>query len=285
MSDLAPRIVFLGMPCETSAISLQVLVEAGFDPAAVFIAGSSPAREDPVLAISRRRGIPFSTLRSVRFQADQRLILQQRPDLIVVSCFPWRLPPEILGLPRLGCVNVHPSLLPVGRGPEPVFWTLRRGERETGATIHLMDEGLDTGPILAQARVPVPLGVRAPDLERQLSELSGRLLVESIVKLANGSMQPRRQDSAVATAAPAPTTDDYLVPTNLPASWAYGFVRGVSPLGGPLTVWVGATGQRLLVLDATSWDTEPMSDPIAVAASTITVRFTPGRVTFACPHR
>ena len=168
----------------------------------------------------------------------------------------------------------------MGRGPEPVFWTLRRGERETGATIHIMDAGLDTGPILAQRRVPVSLGVRAPDLEWQLAELGGGLLPATIATLVNGTAQPRPQDEVMATAAPVPTADDFLMPTNLPASWAYGFARGVSPLAGPLAVAIGATRERIPVGDALDWDSAAMAEPYSWDGETLRVRFTLGVVSF-----
>lgn len=274
------RVVLFGMPCEASAVTLQALLDAGCRMAGVAVAGASPRARDPLSRIAARTRLPVVTMRAASPWAEAATIAAWRPDAIVVSCFPWRIPASILNLPPLGCLNVHPSLLPVGRGPEPVFWTLRRGERETGTTIHLMDEGFDTGPIVAQARLPVPFGVRAPDLERQLAETGGWLLVEAIARLEDGAAQPHAQNSTLATLAPVPREDDYLIPTSLPASWAYGFARGVSPLGGPLAVWVGATRERMPVSDALKWDTAPMVEPYAMTDSTITVRFRPGHVVF-----
>ncbi len=274
------RIVFLGMPCDASAIALDALKAAGLNVVAAFLASSSPA------AAVQFQGIDsIETLSNLRERANRQLLAATRPDLIVVSCFPWRLPNPILDLPEFGCINVHPSLLPIGRGPEPVFWTLRRGERETGTTVHLMDSGLDTGPILAQERFPVPFGVRAPDLERELAELGSRLLVETISSLRDGTVKPRPQDPTLATSAPVPVADDYLMPTNLPAAWAYGFARGVSPLGGPLAIAIGSTGELIPVADALDWDDQSMQEPYRTTETTITVRFMGGQVTFQrTPH-
>lgn len=279
------RIVFLGMSCDVSAIALQAMLAAEVDVTAVFLAGPSPSESDRGMQRRERHPVPTRTLSGIHDSATQALIAARQPDLIVVSCFPWRLPTSLLGLPRLGCINVHPSLLPAGRGPEPVFWTLRRGERETGATIHLMDEGLDTGPILAQERLLVPPGIRAPDLERRLAALGGRLLGPVIADLAAGTACLRPQDPTAATRAPVPRDDDYLIPTNLPASWAYNFGRGVSPLNGPLAVWIGASQQRILVRDALAWDDSPMDIAVAENDGRITVRFAAGRVTFDCTER
>ncbi len=278
-----PHIVFFGMRCVASALPLRALLDAGLSVAAVVLPRSPtpPSRDkDDVIAIARGAGIPILSLESIRQPGDIEAIATYRPELIVVSCFPWRLPQPLLALPRLGCINLHPSLLPVGRGPEPVFWTLRRGERQTGVTIHLMDEGLDTGPILAQETIEVPFGARAPDLEHDLTERGGVLLIESIAGLTAGTLQPQPQVDTLATVAPIPTANDYLVPTNLPARWAFGFVHGVSPLGGPLAVWIGSTGERVRVIDALDWDDRPLTMPSRVDDDRITVRFAAGTVTF-----
>lgn len=276
-----PRIVFFGMPCAASLPPLRTLLASGQRVVTVVLpAGDGPEMFDDITSLARAADVPIRRLRTVREAADVARIASFQPDLIVVACFPWRLPGAVLTLPTLGCINVHPSLLPVGRGPEPVFWTLRRGERETGVTIHVMDEGLDTGPVLSRQRVTVPTGVRAPDLELRLAELGGKLLPETVERLVRGQAVPRPQDEVMATAAPVPAADDFLVPTNLPASWAYGFARGVSPLAGPLAVAIGATGERLPVVDALDWNSEPLAAPYVRHGETLTVRFAPGRVTF-----
>lgn len=279
-----PDIVFFGMRCVASALPLRALLDTGVSVAAVVLPGSpatSPRGDkDDVVTIARGARIPILSLESIRQPGDIEAVAAYRPELIVVSCFPWRFPQPLLALPRLGCINLHPSLLPVGRGPEPVFWTLRRGERQTGVTVHLMDEGLDTGPILAQETIEVPFGVRAPDLEHDLTERGGTLLGESIAGLAAGTLQPQPQVDTLATVAPVPAANDYLVPTNLPARWAFGFVRGVSPLGGPLAVWIGSTGERVRVIDALDWDDRLLTIPSRVDGDRITVRFTVGTVTF-----
>ena len=280
----APRVVFFGMRCAFSVPPLAALLDAGFDVQAVLLPGQRETAEagmgdHAVVALARGASIPVLEMADRHGSEGVRAIAAHRPDVVVVACFPWRLPRTALDAPPLGCLNVHPSLLPRGRGPEPVFWTLRRGERRTGATVHLMDAGLDTGPIVAQAGWDVPEGVRAPALERRLAELGGRLLVAAIPGLAAGSLTPVAQDDALARSAPVPTAADFGVPTNLPARWAYNFVRGVAPLGGPLTLLVGATGERLPVRDAVDYDPEGTLDqPLVRDGETLLVRCKPGVV-------
>lgn len=296
------RVAFFGMRCAFSVPPLSALLAAGVDVVAVVLPGVPggppllrrppsfgprlpivPQEREPAAVddIARRAGIPVLAVGNLRHPLVAATIADLRPDAIAVACFPRRLPPALLAVPPLGALNVHPSLLPLGRGPEPVFWTLRRGERETGATIHLMDEGLDRGPILRQERLAVPAGVRAPDLEQHLAGLGASLLVEALNDLASGRATPVPQDDARATEAPVPTAADFAVPTDLPARWAFNFVRGVAPLDGPLELLVLETGDRFPLRDALDDDpTAALGAPFVVAGNRITARFRPGVARF-----
>ncbi|HKG27287.1 MAG TPA: formyltransferase family protein, partial [Thermomicrobiales bacterium] len=203
------------------------------------------------------------------------------PDVIVVSCFTLRLPRALLELPRFGCVNVHPSLLPRWRGVDPVFWTLRSGDQETGLTIHLMDEGFDTGPILLQERTTVPEGIRQTDFERELSERAGPLLVKALDGLIAGRIVPSPQDDRLATNAPEPVPEDYVVRTDRPGRWAYNFVRGVAPFDGPLLLDVVSTRERIPLRDAVSYSPdERQENSVEWDGDRLSVQFTPGVVRF-----
>ncbi|MGH2601887.1 MAG: methionyl-tRNA formyltransferase, partial [Dehalococcoidia bacterium] len=229
----------------------------------------------------QRAGIPMISIRDPRHPDAIETIAALRPAMIAVACYPWRLPRAILDLPLLGCLNVHPSLLPVGRGPEPIFWTFRRGERETGTTIHLMDERFDAGLILLQERIAVPGGARARDIERQLATIGGRLLVEAIDRVVAGSARSFPQDDTLTTAAPYPTNDDYVVATDRPARWAFNFVRGVAPHGGPLRLHVVATGEQFPLLDALDCTENGRLDvPALRHGNILTVQFHPGTARF-----
>lgn len=237
--------------------------------------------EADIVHLAHGAGIPILEIASLQHPAALTAVAAHRPDVIVTACFPRRLPAALLAVPSLGGVNVHPSLLPVGRGPEPVFWTLRRGERRTGATVHQMDAAFDAGPILAQEAIDVPSGIRAPDLELSLARLGARLLVPALRALAAGHAAPRPQDDALATYAAIPTATDYIVPTNLPARWAYSFVRGVAPLGGPLLLHVLATGERFSLQDALTYtEGESMERPLVRMGTDLLVRFRPGTVRY-----
>lgn len=304
-----PRVVFFGIRYLGSPPSLRALLAAGYDVRAIVMPGprgmnavppnvSQPGRSDfiPLSVVSttddpaeehiddiaRAAGIPVLLAGNLRRPEVIEAIAGYRPDVIVVSCFTLRVPPALLALPRFGCVNVHPSPLPRWRGVDPVFWTLRCGDEETGLTIHLMDEGLDTGPILLQERIAVPEGIRQTDFERELSARAGPLLVKALDGLIAGEIVPAPQDERLATAAPEPAPEDYVVPTDRPARWAYNFVRGVAPFLDSLVLHVVSTGERIEVREALSYEPDGrQAKPVERRGREVSVQFTPGVVCFS----
>ena len=272
------RVLFLGQSCAAAMPPLAALIEAGVEIPAVVLARQPGARLGEIQRVASTAGIPVVWVRSAAEATDA--IRAAAPEVAVAACFPWRLPHAALEIPPLGILNVHPSLLPAGRGPEPVFWTLRRGEPVTGVTIHRMDAGFDTGPIVAQAEMAVPEGVRAPDLERALMTRGGSLLVDALLELAAGTLQPQPQPSQGVTYAPVPSPADWTMMSSLPAAWAWHFARGVAPLGGPLTAIAGGTAIR--VVDALDWspDEKLPERVIDDGDGTVRVRFSPGWVRF-----
>ncbi len=223
------NIIFFGTTGAFSAPSLAALLRAGYDVRAVVLAAldrAQPIRRVPVtkatsrgrslpllatlgdqniVALATERDIPVWEVGDLRASKTRETLAGYAPDALCVACFERKLPATLLSLPRLGALNVHPSLLPDNRGPDPLFWTFWRGDEATGATIHLMDERLDTGPILAQQSELVPEGMTEAALEAQLATLGGELLVQSLGALADGSAHPRPQGEAQATAFPWPS--------------------------------------------------------------------------------
>jgi methionyl-tRNA formyltransferase len=271
-------VLFLGQSCAAAMPPLVALVEAGFAIPAVVLARQPWMRLGEIQRIATAADIPVVWVKSAAEATET--VRSVAPEAAVAACFPWRLSHAARETPPLGILNIHPSLLPVGRGPEPVFWTLRRGEPVTGATVHRMDAGFDTGPIVAQAQAPVPEGIAAPDLERDLMTLGGSLLVETLPELAAGRLQPQPQPSHGTTYAPVPRPADWTMMSSLPAAWAWRFARGVAPLGGPLTAIGGGTAIR--VAAALDWSPdERLPQPVLDDGDgTVRVRFSPGWVRF-----
>jgi methionyl-tRNA formyltransferase len=272
------RVLFLGQSCSAAMPPLAALFEAGFTIPAVVLARPVGTRLGEIQRFAAAAGIPVVWVKSAAEATET--IQRIAPEVAVAACFPWRLPRAALETPPLGTLNVHPSLLPAGRGPEPVFWTLRRGERMTGVTVHRMDAGFDTGPIVAQAEMLVPEGIAAPDLERDLMALGGSLLVDALPALAAGTLQPRPQPTEGVSQAPVPGPADWTMMSSLPAAWAWRFARGVAPLGGPLTAIAGGTAIR--VAAALDWSPdERLPEPVLDDDDgTVRVRFSPGWVRF-----
>ncbi len=279
------RVVLLGMRCAFTAPVLAALLEdTGVDLRAVVLPGATTSTlVDPVVATAQRHDLPVhevegrAGLSAPGFRAALNTIA---PDLIVVACFPSRLPVWLRALPTAGCVNVHPSLLPAGRGPEPVFWTIRRGVTETGVTLHLMDEGFDTGPIVAQRGHSIPDDATLESLERDLARLGAQLLIDTLPALLDRAAAAWPQATGLPRPAPIPGLDDLIVPTGWSASRAARFIRAVAPMYGPLTVVVQATGQRLAVREVIeSDDGATLPVPVRREGPLIRIRFTPGVVT------
>jgi|SRR5581483_9766089 len=299
-SLLAPRAFFLGMTGNFSPPSLLSLLESGVDVCAVVLPARDhhaaqpalrlmepPRQARPLLPVLQsslhtsitniawQRNIPVWEVTSMSAPETINLFSQYRPDAMCVACFSLYIPRSILDIPRLGCLNVHPSLLPANRGPDPLFWTFHEGQHETGVTIHMMDEGLDTGPIVAQERVTVPDGITYAQLEAECAALGGKLLARSLWQLYHGTAMLIPQDETKSSYLPMPTDKDYTVNA---AEWearrAYNFIRGIGSTGAPITILT--EGQSLQVTSAISYshdDTnENMDDEI------IRVRCMDGRV-------
>jgi methionyl-tRNA formyltransferase len=160
-----------------------------------------------------------------------------KPDLAVVVAFGRILPPEILKIPRLACVNVHASLLPKYRGAAPIQWAVINGETETGVTTMMMDEGMDTGPILLQEKTAIQATETAGQLADRLSIMGARLLIQTLEILKRAGLQPRPQDSALATYAPLLKKEHGKIRWEQEARQVYNLIRGTDPWPGAYTFY------------------------------------------------
>lgn len=289
-----PRALFLGMTGNFSPPSLLALLDGGVEVCAVVLpardhhAGQPALRplEKPaqarsmlpvlqsslhnsIVTIAWKRGIPVWEVASMSAPETINLFSHYRPDIMCVACFSLYIPRAILAIPRLGCLNVHPSLLPANRGPDPLFWTFHDGHRETGVTIHMMDEGLDTGPIVTQETITVPDGITYAQLEAECAALGGKLLAQSLWQLHHGTATLTPQDESKSSYLPMPAEKDYMVVADgWEARRVYNFIRGVASRGMPVTL---ITDERSLqVMDAISYSRERVY--ITMGEGTISVR-------------
>jgi len=238
------RIVFMGTP-EFAVPSLQALLDA--DPATVGqVVGvvTQPDRPKgrgrqlappPIKVLAQRAGLPLVQPLKMKEPAFLDTLRSWTPDLIAVTAFGRILPPVVLDLPPMGCVNVHGSLLPKYRGAAPIQWAIINGETETGITTMLMDPGLDTGPILLRETVPILPTDTAGDLAARLAPIGGKLLVQTIIGLKNGTVTPIPQNHAHATLAPLLKKEDGMINWKDEASALANRIRGLTPWPGAHT--------------------------------------------------
>ncbi len=189
----------------------------------------------PVKLLCLQEGLPILQPLKMKDPAFLDALKAWQPELIAVAAFGRILPKVVLDLPPRGCVNVHGSLLPKYRGAGPIQWAIIKGERETGITTMLMDEGMDTGAILLQERLAINPDETAGELSARLAEVGGRLLIETIRRLKAGALQPRAQDHTQATMAPLLKKEDGWITWNAEASEIVNRVRGLSPWPGAFT--------------------------------------------------
>lgn len=234
------NIVFMGTP-DFAAASLEALLKS--DDAVVGVV-TQPDRPkgrgqvltpSPVKLLAQREGIPLLQPLKMKDPVFLETLAGWKPDLIAVTAFGRILPPAVLSLPPRGCINVHGSLLPKYRGAGPIQWAIINGERETGITTMLMDEGMDTGAMLLQEAIPIADDDTAVTLSPRLAELGGRLLVETIARLKAGTLVPTPQDSSQATMAPLLKKEDGAIDWTLPARVLANRVRGLAPWPGAYT--------------------------------------------------
>ena len=198
------KIVFAGTPV-FSVPALQVLLDGPHPVVAVYTQPDRPAGRgrrttaSPVKQRAIEAGIPVRQPASLKTTDEQRQLAAWQPDLMVVVAYGLILPAAVLALPRLGCVNVHASLLPRWRGAAPVQRALLAGDTETGVCLMQMDAGLDTGPVLAARTIPILPDDTGSRLHDRLAELGAALLAAELAAVEAGSLQPQIQDGRQAS--------------------------------------------------------------------------------------
>lgn len=236
---------------------------------------AQPAEEPTIVELAWEREIPVYQVGRLDDPAVLDLARELAPTFICVACFPAILPPALLAIPAAGSLNVHPSLLPAYRGPVPIFWIFRHGERRTGVTVHLIDPGIDSGAIVAQEGFDLPDGISGSAVDRRCADIGGRLLVESVRGLVAGTLTPRPQDEAAASYFSWPTAADFELPVTRSARWAFNFVRGADEWELSFEIVVG--DERIPIRAVRDWSSDGrLPAPYLIQGDEILVQFTPG---------
>jgi methionyl-tRNA formyltransferase len=227
--------------------SLEAVIGAGHEVAALV---TKPDREKgrgqqlaapPVKPVAEAHGITVLQPRKIREEGSVQALRALGPEILVVVAYGEILPKPVLDLAPRGAINVHASLLPRWRGAAPVQWAIAQGDSESGVTTMLLDEGLDTGPILLQHRTPISPEETAAELLPRLAARGAELLVETLAGLALGTVRPVAQEAALATAARILTKEDGRIDWAREATEIACRVRGFLPWPGAFTLFEGRT--------------------------------------------
>ncbi|WP_312985903.1 methionyl-tRNA formyltransferase [Atlantibacter sp.] len=233
MSD-SLRIIFAGTP-DFAARHLAALLAANFNVVGVFTQPDRPAGRgkklmpSPVKTLAEEHGLPVFQPASLRPADNQQLIADLNADIMVVVAYGLILPKAVLEMPRLGCINVHGSLLPRWRGAAPIQRSLWAGDDETGVTIMQMDVGLDTGDMLYKLACPITADDTSASLYDKLAELGPQGLIETLEQIANGKAKPEVQDESRVTYAEKLSKEEALLDWSLSAAQLERCIRAFNP--------------------------------------------------------
>jgi len=228
------KIIFMGTP-EFALPSLEALIKAGYDVRAVVTQPDKPKGRGhkltppPVKELALKYGIDVLQPEKVRTPEFLSQIKAYQPDLLVTAAYGKILPPDLLAAAPMGCINVHASLLPKYRGPAPIWWVIINGEKETGITTMLTDEGMDTGDILIKRSIPMDDEITAGELYEKLSLLGAEVLLETLEKMKAGSLVPTPQNHEEASYAPMIDKDLAHISWDKTSRQIHNLIRGTNP--------------------------------------------------------
>jgi len=257
------RIIFAGTP-DFAARHLDALLSSGHQVVGVFTQPDRPAGRgkklmpSPVKVLAEEHGIAVFQPSSLRPQENQQLVADLNADVMVVVAYGLILPKAVLDMPRLGCVNVHGSLLPRWRGAAPIQRSLWAGDAETGVTIMKMDVGLDTGDMLYKLSCPITADDTSATLYDKLADLGPQGLIETLQQLADNTAKPEVQDEAQVTYAEKLSKEEAQIDWSLPAAQLERNIRAFNPW--PMS-WMMIDEQPVKVWKASVIDCPVTAEP------------------------
>ncbi len=246
------RLIFMGTP-DFAVLPLKYLISNEYQVVAVYTKPDRPAGRgqrlsfSPVKRVALELGLKVVQPSTLKEEEQISKLKSFKPDIVVVAAFGQLLPRSILNIPRYGCLNLHPSLLPRFRGASPVQAAILAGEDFTGVSMMLMDEGLDTGPVLSQAKIPISPFDTTGTLTLKLSYLASMLLLEVLPRWVKGEIEPEAQDEDKATYSEPLSSQEGEIDWKLPALYISRKVRALQPWPGCYTRW---RGRKLKIIKA-----------------------------------
>ncbi|HUZ46528.1 MAG TPA: methionyl-tRNA formyltransferase [Terriglobia bacterium] len=238
------NLIFCGTP-QFAVPTLEKLIAGQWAPQLVVTNPDEPrgrghkVQPSPVKEAAQRHGIEVYQPAKLKGPEVQAFLSKYRPDAIVVVAYGHLIPQWMIDLPRLGCINLHGSILPKYRGAAPLAWAIIRGEKETGVTTMKIDAGMDTGDMLLVRREPILDDDTTESLGQRLSVMGADLMLETLRKLERGEIIPQPQDSTLATLAPRLKKSDGRIDWTQPAADLALRVRGLAPWPGSYTTFRG----------------------------------------------
>lgn len=261
---MSAKIIFMGTP-EFAVPSLTALIKSQYPVVGVVTQPDRPKGRGkqlsppPVKVVAEAAGVPVLQPKTLRDEAAFQALVALQPDLIVVAAFGQILRSNVLELPPRGCLNVHASLLPRWRGAAPVAAAIRAGDAETGVTLMHMDEGLDTGPMIAKRAVPITASHTADRLTMELAEVGAALLIDTLPAWLAGQITPQAQNDRLATLAPRLKKEEGEIDWSGSAAEIERQIRAFTPWPGTFTNGPGGPFKILTAVTA------PAAEPPAGA--------------------
>lgn len=268
------RILFMGTP-DIAAACLEALYAAGHEICAVYTRRDKPVGRKqvltapPVKTVARAHGTPVFQPRTLRDGGEDENIRALAPELIVVVAYGCILPASVLQIPKHGCINLHVSLLPKYRGSAPVQWSVLNGDAETGVSIMQMDEGLDTGDVLACEKLAIGPEETSGELFDRVTAVGAQVLCRVIPAIEAGSLAPVPQDHAHATLAPVLTKELAEFRFSEDAAHIHNWVRGMNPW--PAAWFVTSGGKKVKVMESRLAESAGEAPGIVLATKPLTV--------------
>lgn len=236
------KIIFAGTPA-FAEFALQALIQSSHDIVAVYTQPDRPSGRglkltpSPVKTLALANHLPVYQPVSLKGEAEQKDMAALQADVMIVAAYGLLLPAAVLAIPALGCINIHPSLLPRWRGAAPIQRTLYAGDKETGVTIMQMDAGLDTGPMLLQKRYHIAADETSKTLHDKLAVIGAEALIDTLTLLEQGKLQPQVQDNSLATYANKISKEEALIDWSRPAVELENEIRAFNPWPVAYTTW------------------------------------------------
>lgn len=260
------KTIFMGTPNFAAPILEAMIKSSDFKPLAVVTSPDKPVgrkqeiTSPPIKILAQKSKITILQPEKIRNKEFTEQIKKLDSDLIVVAAYGKIIPADILAIPKYGCVNVHASLLPKYRGPAPIQAAILEGEKETGVTIMLMDEKMDTGPILSQEQVEIDAKETSETLHDKLSSVGANLLLKTLPKYIEGELKPQAQDETLATYCQMITRDHGKLVWDKTSEELECQIRGLAPWPGTFTFYHIQPNKRLKIISADILDAQVLEE-------------------------